>query len=359
LTARIDLGPVRYRANPEIWRFYQELVRRVAALPGVQSAALARALPMTGKLDIGDWSFIREGHYSIPVTPADRSHADWQVVSPDYFSTMRIPLRAGRPFGEGDVVGAPGVIILNQTLASEVWPQGDALGKRLLLGGGAIDSVWRTVVGIVGDVRHRGLDAAARPEMYLPQAQWPAGTGTAPRTLYLAIHTAGDPSALASPLRSTLRTLDPDVPMAEVQTLEQALGTWAAERRLTMLVVSCFALLALTLGAIGIYGVMTYFVSQRTREIGIRIALGALPREILRLVLSQGIWLAAVGILAGLAGALVTTRLLSDLLFEVRPSDPPTYLVTAVALALVALVATLLPALRATRVDPIESIRSE
>jgi ABC-type antimicrobial peptide transport system permease subunit len=144
-----------------------------------------------------------------------------------------------------------------------------------------------------------------------------------------------------------------------VQTLEQALGSWAAERRLTMLVVSCFAMLALTLGAIGIYGVMTYSVSQRTREIGIRIALGAVPREILRLVLSQGVWLAAIGILAGLAGALATTRMLASMLFEVRPNDPPTYLVTALTLALVALVATLLPALRATRVDPIESMRSE
>lgn len=355
----MDLGPVRYQANRDIWGFYRELVRRVTALPGVQSAALARALPMTGRLDIGDWSFVREGHYSIPVTPADRSHADWQVVTPDYFRTMRIPVRAGRAFEERDVIGAPGVIIVNQTLASEVWPEGDAIGKRVLLGGGTIDSVWRTVVGLVGDVRHRGLDAAARPEIYLPEAQYPAGTGTATRSLYLAIRTAGDPSAVATPLRSTLRALDPDVPLAEVQTLEQALGAWAAERRLTMLVVSCFAMLALILGAIGIYGVMSYFVSQRTREIGIRIALGALPREILRLVLSQSVWLAAAGILAGLAGALGTTRLLANMLFEVRPNDPATYLVTALALALVALVATFLPALRATRVDPIESMRSE
>jgi putative ABC transport system permease protein len=359
LTARVDLGPVRYRANPEIWSFYRELVRRLAALPGVQSAAGARALPMTGRFEIGDWSFVREGHYSIPVTPADRSHADWQVVTPDYFKTMRIPVKAGRAFEDSDVIGAPGAIIVNQILASQVWPQGDALGKRVLLGGGAIDSVWRTVVGIVGDVRHRGLDAAARPEIYLPQAQYPAGTGNAPRTLYLAIRTAGDPSDLARPLRSTLQSLDPDVPLAQVQTLEQALGAWAAERRLTMLVVSCFATLALSLGAIGIYGVMTYFVSQRAREIGIRIALGALPREILRLVLSQGVWLGAAGILAGLAGALGTSRLLANMLFQVRPNDPPTYLMTALALALVALVATLVPALRATRVDPIESIRSE
>jgi predicted permease len=359
LTARVDLGPVRYHDNRDIWAFYHELIRRVSALPGVQSAAVARALPMTGRLDIGDWSFVREGHYSIPITPADRSHADWQVVTPDYFRTMRIPVRAGRAFEEGDVIGSPGVIIVNQTLASEVWPEGDAIGQRVLLGGGAIDSAWRTVVGVVGDVRHRGLDAAARPEMYLPEAQYPAGTGTATRSLYLAIRTSGDPSALTTPLRSTLRALDPDAPMAEVQTLEQALGSWAAERRLTMLVVSCFAMLALTLGAIGIYGVMTYFVSQRTREIGIRIALGAMPREILRLVLSQGVWLAAIGIIAGLAGALATTRMLASMLFEVRPNDPLTYLVTALALALVALVATLLPALRATRVDPIESMRSE
>jgi ABC-type antimicrobial peptide transport system permease subunit len=208
-------------------------------------------------------------------------------------------------------------------------------------------------------VRHRGLDADARPEIYLPIAQFPAGTGTVLRTLRLAIRSEGDPSRLAAALRAAVAELDPGVPLFEVQTMEDALGAWAAERRLTMLLVGVFALLALTLGAVGVYGVMSHLVAQRTREIGIRIALGALPREILRLVLSQGAWLAGLGIGAGVIGALGATRLLASLLFGVGPTDPATFLTTAAALAIVAAIASLLPALRAVRTDPITALRSE
>jgi len=359
LTARVDLSPVRYRENDRIRAFYQELIGRVSALPGVTSAAAARALPMTGRLDIGDWSFVMEGRYSVPVRPEERRHADWQVVTPDYFHTMRIPVRQGRAFDQHDDLRAPGAMIVNETLAQQVWPDGNAVGQRVLLGGGAIDSIWRTVVGVVGNVRHRGLDADARPEMYIPEAQWPAGTGTAQRSLYLAIRTSGDPARLVGPLRATLGSLDPDAPLAEVQTMTDALGSWAAERRLTMLVITLFAILALTLGAVGVYGVMAHLVAQRTREIGIRVALGALPGEILRLVAVQGTTMAALGIVVGTAGSLAATRLLSGMLFHVRPTDPLTFAGTAAILALVAAAATLVPALRATRVDPIEALRSE
>jgi predicted permease len=280
-------------------------------------------------------------------------------VTPEYFRTMRIPLRSGRAFDEHDQVGAPGALIVNETLAKAVWPEGNALGQRVLMGGGAIDSVWRTVVGVVGDVKHRGLDAAPRPEMYMPEAQWPAGTGTAPRSLYLAIRTSGDPALVAGPLRATLASIDPDVPLAEVQPMRDAVGAWAAQRKLTMLIVTLFAALALTLGAVGIYGVMAHLVVQRSREIGIRIALGAVPREILRLVAGQGALIVGAGILLGALASVVATRWITGMLYEVRPTDPLTFALTAAALAIVAAVATLVPAVRATRLDPIDTLRSE
>jgi predicted permease len=270
-----------------------------------------------------------------------------------------MPVLRGRGIERGDRLGAPGVAVVNRTLARQAWPDGEAIGQRLLMGGGSTDSVWRTVVGIVGDVRHRGLDTEPRPEIYLPHAQFPAGTGPALRTMRLALRVAGDPAAVAAPLRAALAELDPDIPLTEVQTMEEALGVWAAERRLTMLVVAAFALLALALGAVGVYGVMAHLVTQRTREIGIRIALGAVPREILRLVVSQGVRLALLGIAAGLLGAFGASRLLTRLLFQVAPTDMPTFVATALALALVAVAASLIPAVRAVRTDPVDALRSD
>ncbi len=359
LTTRIELSSGRYESKEQARAFYDQLLKRVEALPGVRSAAAARALPMTGRLDIGDWSFVLEGKHSTPPLPSEWHPADWQAITPGYFQTMRIPLLQGRGLEVGDRIGAPGVMVINQSLARQVWPTGDAVGQRVLLGGGDADSIWRTVVGIVGDVRHRGLDAAPRPEMYLPHAQFPAGTGRPQRSMYLVVRTSGDPASLAPAIRNAVDGLDPDVPLAEVQTMEQALGSWAAERRLTMMVTSGFALVALTLGAVGIYGIMAHLVVQRTREIGIRIALGAVPGEILRLVLVQAAWLVGVGIAAGVAGALPVTGLLSGLLFGIRPTDPVTFAGTAVVLGLVATVASLVPARRAARVDPVEALRSE
>jgi hypothetical protein len=216
LTAELELSGVRYETPARVRAFYVELLRRLEQLPGVRSAAAVRALPMTGRLDIGDWSFIVEGRYAMPPTPADRVTADWQTVTPHYFQTLRIPVLQGRPVEENDRLGSTPVVVVNRTLARQVWPDGNALGQRILLGGGRADSVWRTVVGIVGDVRHRGLSAAPRPEMYLPHAQFPAGTAAPGRTMRLAIRTAGDPAALAGAVRYALAGLDPDVPLVEV-----------------------------------------------------------------------------------------------------------------------------------------------
>ena len=359
LTARLDLSPVRYSTSAQRRAFYRDALARIEAVPGVRSAGAARALPMTGQLVIGDWSFVEEGHFSNPPLPNEWTAADWQVITPGYFRTMGIPVLQGRGIEAGDRLGTPGAVVVNQTLARQMWPNGDAVGRRLLLGGGETDSIYRTVVGVVGDVRHRGLSADPRPEMYLPHEQFPAGTGDALNSLYLTIRTAGEPTAVAPSIRAAVAGLDPDVTVSELQTMEQALGTWAAERRFTMLIVTGFAFAALLLGAVGIYGVMAHLVVQRTREIGIRIALGAVPREILRLVLSQGALLAGLGIVVGVAGAFATTRLLAGLLFHIRPTDPVTFAGTALLLALVAALASLVPALRATRVPPIEALRAE
>jgi putative ABC transport system permease protein len=222
-----------------------------------------------------------------------------------------------------------------------------------------VDSVWRTVVGVVGDVRHRGLATPPRPEMFLPYAQFPAGTGSAARALYLVVRTAGEPTSIVPSIRGALASLDPNVPLATVQTMEDAMGSWAAERRLLMLLVTSFAILAVVLGAVGIYGVMAHLVAQREREIGVRVALGAVPREIVRLITVQGMTMVGLGILAGAVASLAATRLLRSLLFEVRPSDPVTLLGTAVALAGVAAIAMVVPALRATRIDPIDALRAD
>ncbi len=358
LTARVELSPVRYETNAQVRAFYEQLVDRLGDVPGIASAAAVKALPMT-QLELGDWSFLREGHYSLPVKPSDRSLAYWQTAGPGYFETMRIPVLQGRSIERTDRIGAPGVAVINRTLANQVWPAGDAVGQRILMGGGATDSVWRTIVGIVGDVRHRGLDAEARPEIYLPHAQFPAGTGTAMRSLRVVMRTDGDPEGATATLRSTLAAIDPDVPLAEVQTMDQALGTWAAERRLTMVLVAGFAVLALSLGAVGVYGVMTHLVVQRTREIGIRMALGAVPSEIIALVLSQGAWLAGLGITVGIVAALGATRLLAGLLFGVGPTDPVTFAAAVITLAAVAALACLFPAWRAIRTDPVDALRAD
>ncbi|HKG96143.1 MAG TPA: FtsX-like permease family protein, partial [Gemmatimonadaceae bacterium] len=271
---------------------------------------------------------------------------------------MRIPLRRGRAFTSADDDRAPGAIIINEELAKKAFPNGDAVGRRVRLGGGS-DTAWRTVVGVVGNVRSQGLDSEVRTELYLPHAQWPLGGGGAQRNLFLVIRGDRDPAALTAAVRREVRALDPNLPLASIRTLEDVVGSWAAERRLTMLVLSGLAFVALALAAVGIYGVMAYSVAQRTQELGIRMALGASPRDVLALVVRQGAGLAAVGIALGLGGALALTRLMSGMLFEVSATDPVTFGAIALVLAAIATLASYIPARRATRVNPVDALRND
>jgi predicted permease len=352
LTMRLALPPAKYATSDAIRGFYRALVDRARALPGVRSAALVRVLPMTGEL--GDWSFQIEGR---PTTGRESWYAgDWEVVTADYFDVMRIALREGRLPTDRDDERAPGVMIINETLARKAWPSGGAIGARVKMGGEAGE--WRTVIGIVRDVRQIGLDAEPRTQIYLPHAQFPS-PDRALREMALVMRTSGDPVSLATPARRAVAALDPNLPIASLRTMDDVLGSWAAERRLTMLMLSSFAAVALALAAVGIYGVMSYTVAQRTREMGIRIALGAEPRDVIRLVVRQGVALAAVGIVVGLLAALALTRLMRSMLFEVTSSDPLTFVAICAILVATALVACWIPARRATRVQPTEALRAE
>jgi putative ABC transport system permease protein len=282
-------------------------------------------------------------------------NVDQRIAGGDYFRAMGIPLRRGRLFTEQDTRTNPRVVIIDEYMAEQVWPNEDPIGKRLRSGG--IDanaaSPWLTVVGVVGRVKQYTLDAESRIAMYLPHTQAPS------RGMNVVIRTDRDPASLGPAVRQAVRALDPDLPIYNLRTMTERVDESLARRRFSMLLLTLFAGLALGLSAIGVYGVIAYLVSQGTRELGIRMALGATPAGILRLIVGHGMGMAAVGVCAGLMGALALTRFMSGLLFDVAPVDPMTFATVAVTLAAVALAASYLPARRAARIDPMVSLRSE
>jgi putative ABC transport system permease protein len=269
---------------------------------------------------------------------------------------MNIPKRQGRYFENRDNAQSVPVAIINETMARQYWPGEHALGRRFKLGGPKEDAPWMEIVGIVADVRQMGIDEPVKAEMYLPYQQvdnlW-----YIPRDL--AIRTTGETSNLVGSVRQIIREVDPDQPVSNVATMAEVLGTEAAQRRMGMIMLAGFAALALLLASLGIYGVLAYFVTQHTNEIGVRQALGATPRNILFLVLKKGMALTLLGVVIGLGASFALTRLMSSLLFGVKASDPLTFVAVPVVLALVALLACLVPALRATRIDPLEALRYE
>jgi putative ABC transport system permease protein len=345
VTMQLLLPGSRYPDAAAQVRFFRLVHDRTGAAPGVQSAAVATTLPMSGS-NLGA-GFTVDDH---PLAnPADRPTAAGFAVSPDYFVTMGIQLVRGRAFTARDDEKAPPVAIINETMAQRFWPNEDALGRRLTSYGG----VSREVVGIVRDVKNRDLAENAGPQLYTPfvQTPWPF--------LAVVARTAGDPVGLSATLRQAIASVDPDLAAGDVRTIDDYLAQSVATPRFNATLIAGFAILALFLAGCGLYGVMSYAVVQRSREIGIRMALGAQPGDVRGMVVSQAMRMGVAGLAIGLAGALAASRLLGTLLFDVSPSDPGTFVVVCTLLLGVVLVAAYLPARRATRVDPMVALRSE
>ena len=347
LTMQVGLTQARYADAPPRAAFFQQLLPRLAALPGVQHAGAVSQLPMSGQNN--DTSFVVEGRP--PSSPGERLGANQRVVTPDYFRALGIPLLKGRYFTERDTTTAPNAIIISQTFATQVFPNEDPIGKRLTIDFG---QPWTgEIVGIVGAIRHAGLSIEPWREMYFAHAQNPSGG------MNLVVRAAGDPMILASAIKSEVQALDKDLPLFNIRTMETVVSDTVAQPRFRALLLGIFAAVALILAAVGIYGVMSYYVTQRTHEIGIRMALGAQRRDVLRLVVGQGMTLAVIGVGIGLAAAFALTRWIATLLYQVRPTDPMTFTIISLLLAVVALLACYIPARRASKVDPMVALRYE
>jgi len=365
---RIDLGfqpenvltlqlrpPEASYAKPEaVVAFYRALLERVRGLPGVRAAGLVRSLPLAAS--IGDWGLDIEGFVE---SPGRNAKGDWQVVSDGAFEALGERLLRGRTLRPGDTAEALPVALVNETLARTYWPGEDPIGKRMRMGSNA-KRPWLTVVGEVKDERHNGVTASIKEKFFVPYAQFPAARGgDAARGMTLVVRAAADPMRLVNPIRAEVHRLDPRLPIANVRLMTDVVDASMATPRLTGSLLSIFAGLALVLAAIGVAGVLAYLVSRRRREIGIRMALGASRVNVLGLILRRGLAYAGAGILAGVAAALFLTRLMEGLLFGVAPRDPLTFLMVSVILLVIAAAASLIPALRASRVDPLEALRSD
>ncbi len=343
LTMEFSLPVTKYPRGKPVIDFYNETLRRVKNLPGVEAAALTTILPLSGTNS--DSSFHIEGRDSrvTKVFPDE----EIRVITPDYFRVLKMPILQGRGFTEADSPDAPGVVIINRALAKKYWPNEEALGKRINFDDSDPAKIkWITIVGIVGDIHHQGLDVEPKPEYYLPHAQLPY------RQLVLAIRSKQDPRNLTSAIRNELHTLDPERPVANIRTLEQVASDSIAPRRLSVVLLGVFAGVALLLAAVGIYGVMSFLVVQRTHEIGVRMALGAQRADVLRLVIARAVKLIIAGTAIGLFLAIGSTRALATLLYRVSAFDAATFAFVTVILAMIALLASYIPALRATRADP-------
>ncbi len=347
LTAELAVIGPKYTTAQAAGQLYRELWDRLDRLPGVTGSGGVSSLPMS--------QFFAWG----PITVEGRTpppgeafiNADQRSATSRYFETMQIPLLRGRFFNEFDTDKAPRVVIIDDHMAQQIFPNEDPIGRRLKFGDAKSESLWETIVGVVGRVKQYGLDADARIALYRPHTQSVA------RNLYIVVRSDADPATLAGAVTRELRSLEPDLPISNVRTMSSRIEESLVRRRFLMMLLGLFAGLAFVLSAIGIYGVMAYLVSQGTRELGIRIALGATPRSILGLVLRQGLVIAAIGIAAGLGAAFVLTRLMRGLLFGIEPADPLTFAFTASVIALTAIAACYFPARRAARIDPLESMK--
>jgi putative ABC transport system permease protein len=358
LTLRTSLADNRYGEPARRAAFYEQVLSRVKGLPGVTAAGYTTAVPLTRKGGANGLSL--EGRDNGPTSTWNANHRE---VSPDYFRAIGQTLREGRAFDDRDDERAQPVAAVNEAMARAYWPGESAVGKRFKVGSPDSPQPWLTIVAVVSDVRQMGADEPVKPEMYVPYRQAAPFWSKAPYSFFkprdLVVRTSGDPQSLVAAVRGAIHEVDPYQPVNGVRTMDEVLGVETAQRRLGMILLTSFAALALLLAALGIYGVLAFFVVQHTQEIGVRLALGARPSDVLRLVVGRGMRLALAGVVIGLAASFGLARLLASLLYEVSPGDPATYALVAVLLACVALVACLVPARRATKVDPMVALRYE
>jgi putative ABC transport system permease protein len=322
LTMRVSLPNARYDTPERVINFYRQLNEKVRALPGVEAAGFVRALPLA--TTIGDFGLDVEGFEE---SPGHNAKGDWQIATDGSFEAMGTRLLRGRWFTAADTESSQLVAVINETLARTYWknPE-DAVGGRIKVGSGPTRP-WATVIGMVADERHNGVTGIVKEKFYIPHTQWHVATGgNLVRGGFLVIRTSGDPMRLAGAVRAEVRSLDPNLPVANIRPMTDVVSTSLATPRLTGFLMGTFAAIALTLAAVGIYGVLSYLVARRTHEIGIRLAVGADRSQVLALVLKQGLTLAGSGIVVGIVTAFLLTRLMQSLLYQVRPGDPATLL---------------------------------
>jgi putative ABC transport system permease protein len=354
LTMQLSLPAARYDTPEKVVAFYRQLIERVRSVPGTQSAGVVRSLPLASS--IGDYGLDVEGFEE---TPGNNAKGDWQIVSDGAFEAMGTRLSRGRWFAGSDTTDTQLVAVVNETLARTYWKDPNAVvGGRIRVGN--MKNPWVTVVGIVADERHNGVTGIVKEKFYIPHAQWHVVTGGGVvRSAYIVVRTTGDPLAIAGAVRNEVRTLDANLPVSNIRPMTAVVSTALATSRLTGFLMGAFAVIALTLAAVGIYGVLAYLVARRTHEIGIRLAMGADRSQVVGLVLKQALALTGSGIAAGLVAALALSRAMQSLLYQVAPNDPVTFALVPVALVIVALAASAIPAFRATRVSPLVALRSE
>jgi predicted permease len=350
ITMRVALPRATYAKNEQADAFWLRLEDRIQQIPGVESAAIVSGLAPQRPPNMNDTmieGFVQQKNG--PIQNVDY----YQIVSKNYFSTMGIRLMAGRLFDDRDIQGGPDVVVINQTMARTFWPGQDPIGRRIQPGN---TNDWTTVIGIVDDVKNAGLDRPTGTEIYLPYRQ---SQGAGNRGMYAILRAKGDPRNLAAAVRQEMNAIDPALPLSQIRLMDDVMSAAQSRPRFLTLLLALFSCVALAIASIGIYGVISYSVERRSREFGLRMALGAQPGDVLSLVMKQGAGLALIGVVVGLVAAYALTRLMTTLLFGVTPTDLPTFAVVTAILTAVALIASYIPARRATKVDPIQTLRYE